>query len=97
MSAYVIAQIKVTDPARFEDYKSLAPETLTPFGGAYVVRGGAYETLEGEWSPERVVVLKFPGLDQAKAWYASADYKKAREVRAGAADFQVLAIEGLPE
>lgn len=97
MPGYIIAEIAVSDPTRFEEYKRLAQASIAPYGGTYVIRGGACETLEGDWSPGRIVVLKFPSVNQAKAWYASADYKKAKDARAGAAVFRMLAVEGLSD
>lgn len=92
---YIIAEIEVTDPGRFEEYKRLAQASIAQHGGTYVIRGGDCEALEGDWRPGRIVVLKFPSVSQAKAWYTSAEYKKARDARAGAAVFRILAIEGL--
>ena len=65
MSAYVIVEIEVLDPVRYEEYKRLAPPSIAAFGGRYVVRGGRSETLEGDWSPKRIVILEFEGLERA--------------------------------
>ena len=57
MSAYVIVEIDIVDPAGYEEYKKLAGATVEKYGGEYIVRGGAAETLEGDWDPKRIVVL----------------------------------------
>jgi uncharacterized protein (DUF1330 family) len=70
MSAFVIAEIDVQHPDLYEDYKVAAPPSIAQYGGRYVVRGGPTVTLEGDWQPKRVVVLEFPSLAQARAWWS---------------------------
>jgi len=94
MTAFVIVQVDVTDPEIFEAYRVQVPPTLEPFGGEYVVRGGEQSVLEGDWHP-RTVVLKFPSLDQAKAWHASAEYKGPKALRNSAANSNMVVVEGL--
>lgn len=96
MSAYVIADIDVTDAAQYEEYKRLVPATIAQYGGKYLTRGGATATLEGSWTPPRVVILEFASVAQAKSWYASPEYAKAKAARAGAAQAKILIVEGLP-
>ena len=72
MAAYVIVQVDVTDPDTFDTYRAQVPATLEPFGGAYIVRGGAMEVLEGDWPVPRCVVIEFPDLESAKAWQLGA-------------------------
>jgi len=94
MSAYLIADIEVNDPTRYEDYKRMAAASVAEFGGTYVVRGGAAETLEGDWIPARVVVLRFPSLDQARAWWDSDRYASAKSLRHSAATSRIILVEG---
>lgn len=94
MAAYVVVDIKVTDALKFQDYRALAQIAVTKFGGRYLVRGGKSETLEGDWQPERLVVVEFPSLEVARQFYDSPEYVAARKARAGAADFDMLVIEG---
>lgn len=96
MPAYVIADIDVTNATQYEEYKSLVPATIAQHGGKYLTRGGATTTLEGGWTPPRVVILEFASVAQAKAWYASPEYAKAKAARAGAANAKILIVEGLP-
>lgn len=95
MVAYVIADVEVTNPAQYEEYKKLTPAAVAQHGGRFVVRGGSTAVLEGEWRPSRVIVLEFPSLDHAKKFYASVEYTHARRVRAGAAVMNIIAVEGV--
>jgi uncharacterized protein (DUF1330 family) len=94
MSAYVIVQIAVEDPAAYERYKTLATPTIPAYGGRYVVRGGRSEILEGGWQPERLVVLEFPTTERARAWWCSPEYAAAKAIRQGCAETEMLLIEG---
>jgi len=94
MPAYVIADVTVTDPERYPDYVRLVPATLEPFGGRFIVRGGSVEVAEGEWRPQRLVVIEFPSLDRAKAWYESPEYGPARELRWKYSNGNILFVEG---
>lgn len=81
MAAYVIADIEVLEPEPLKAYQSRVPETLAPYGGRFLVRGGAHETIEGEWSAKRIVLLEFPDMASAKAWYASPAYQEILPIR----------------
>ena len=96
MSAYVVAEVEVTDPAVYEEYRKLAPATIAKYGGKYLVRGGTVETKEGSWQPKRLVVLEFASMDQARKWYHSPEYAPALALRAKAARSKVLLVEGAP-
>lgn len=95
MAAYIIVQVRVKDPVRYEDYKALAPPSIAQYGGRYIARGGATETLEGGWNPKRLVLLEFPSMAQAKAWWESPEYAEARALRNATADSEMLLVEGL--
>ena len=95
MTAYVIVQIEVTDPETFETYRAQVPPTLEAFGGEYVVRGGEHEVLEGDWSHPRTVVLKFPSVEQAKAWHASTEYEGPKALRQSASNANMIVVEGV--
>jgi len=95
MTAYVIVEINVHDPVRYEDYKKLAAPTVELYGGKYIARGGRTETLEGDWSPSRLVILQFESVEQAKKWLNSEEYKKAQVIRHESADSQMVVIEGI--
>jgi len=94
MTAYIIVDIEVIDPVRYEDYKRQAQEAVRAFGGRYVVRGGTAERLEGSWEPRRVVVLEFPDTATAHAWWSSDAYRPAKELRDATARSNMILVEG---
>ena len=94
-SAYIIANVTVTNPMQYEDYKKWSSEAMRVHGAEVCVRGGKVEVLEGDWAPERLVILKFPSLEAAKAFEASPEYGKARAARQGAAVMRMIAVEGV--
>ena len=94
-SAYIIANVTVTDPAQYEDYKKWSSAAMQAHGAEVCVRGGQVEVLEGDWAPERLVILKFPSIEAAKAFDASPEYGKARAARQGAAVMRMIVVEGV--
>jgi uncharacterized protein (DUF1330 family) len=94
LAAYVIAQIDVTDPAGYEEYRKLAGATVAAYGGRFLVRGGRTETLEGSWQPKRVVVLEFSNVEQARAWWSSPEYSPARAIRRRTAATEMIVVDG---
>lgn len=94
MAAYVLVEVEVTDPATYEEYKQLTPATLAAYGGRFIVRGGTFETLESDWKPNRVVVLEFPTVEQAKTWWNSPEYSTAKAIRQRAANTRMIVLEG---
>ncbi len=95
MPAYVIVDVRVRDRESYERYKHLAAAAVRAFGGRYLVRGGAAETLEGSWRPSRFVILEFPTVEQGRAWWASEEYGPAKALRQACADTEMLLVEGL--
>jgi uncharacterized protein (DUF1330 family) len=94
-SAYIIANVTVTNPEQYEEYKKLSTIAMQAHGAELCVRGGQVEVLEGDWAPTRVVILKFPSMDAAKAYSASVEYTAARNSRHGAAVMRMIAVEGV--
>jgi uncharacterized protein (DUF1330 family) len=94
MPAYVIADVEVTDPAKYEDYKKLTPGAIAKHGGRFIARGGQTATLEGNWRPGRVVIIEFPTYEQARSFYTSVEYTAARRARAGAATMKMIVVDG---
>ena len=94
MAAYVVVEVEVTDPATYEEYKKLTPATIAAYDGKFIVRGGQYETLEGDWKPNRIVMLEFPSVERAKEWWNSPEYTKAKEIRHRAANTKMIVLEG---
>ena len=95
MSAYVVADIKVTDPAGYEPYRPLAAASIARFGGRFIVRGGKTELLEGASEPERIVVIEFPDADTARRWYHSDEYQHALKIRQANSSGRLILVEGV--
>ena len=95
MSAYLVVQIDVTDPERYDQYRKMVPSTLEQYGGKFLIRGGPVETLEGSWHPSRFVVIEFDNIDQAKAWWSSEEYKPAKELRQQTSNTEMILVEGV--
>jgi uncharacterized protein (DUF1330 family) len=95
MAAYVINDMEITDPALFEEYKTLSPASVAQYGGRFLVRGGRTETLEGTWSPKRLVVLEFPTLEQARTWLNSPEYAPAKQLRQRSSRSNIVVVEGV--
>ena len=95
MSAYVIVEIDIVDPTGYEEYKKLAGATVENYGGKYIVRGGAVETLEGDWKPKRIVVLEFESVHRAKEWLNCEAYREPRKMRHRTAKTKMIVVEGV--
>ena len=95
MAAYIIFDVEVTDPALADDYAKLANESLAPFQSKTIVHGGMVEVLEGDWEPKTVVMVEFESMEQARQWYDSPPYSKAKEILHRAASTNVILVEGV--
>ncbi len=95
MPAYLVAEIEVTDPAVFEEYRKKVPATIAQYGGKYIVRGGNVEELEGGWSPRRMVLLEFPTMVQALKWYRSPEYAPLIKLRQKGSTGKVILVQGV--
>lgn len=95
MSAYLIVDIDVRDAAGLEEYRKQVPATLTKYGGRFMVRGGRFEKLEGNWQPKRLVLLEFPSVEQAKRWYDSEEYRPLKAMRLKASNSNLILVEGV--
>ena len=94
-SAYIIANVTVTNPDQYEQYKLWSGAAMQAHGAEVCVRGGKVELLEGDWLPERVVLLKFPNVEAARRFNESAEYGRARAARQGAAVMRMVLVEGV--
>ncbi len=95
MPAYIVADVTVTDQALMEEYRKRVPATLAKYGGRFVVRGGAHRTVEGDWKPNRLVILEFPSLEQAQRWYDSEEYREPKAMRLRAGLTNLVMVEGV--
>ncbi len=95
MAAYVIVDVNINDPTRYEEYKKLAGPTVSAYGGKYIARGGATERLEGERPAGRVVIVEFPSSQRAKEWWSSPEYSEAKTIRQAASTTEMIVVEGI--
>lgn len=95
MAAYALVDVEITDSAGFAEYRKLVPASIAEFGGRFLVRGGAMEVLEGDWKPNRLVVLEFPDLTVLKAWYHSPAYQQLLALRERAATSNFVIVDGV--
>jgi uncharacterized protein (DUF1330 family) len=94
MTAYVVVEVEVIDLAGYEEYKKLSPAAVKLYGGKFLARGGPNETLEGDWRPQRLVILEFESMERAKAWVNSPEYAPARALRHMYAKSEMVVVEG---
>jgi uncharacterized protein (DUF1330 family) len=93
---YLILEMNIRDVEQYKKYMAQAPAAVKAAGGEYLVRGGRSETLEGDWQPHRVAMLRFPSYEAAKSFYDGEMYSRARELRAGTTEyFNMVLVEGV--
>ena len=97
MSAYVIANVRLTETDRYQAYVDNVPGIIEKHGGRYLVRGGESTTMEGDWSPARFIVIEFPDRAAATAFYNDPDYVPFRTLRQEISDSALIIIDGYDE
>ncbi len=95
MAAYAVVNVRVTDPDRYAQYRGKVPDTIARYGGKYLARGGKVEVLEGDWDPQRLVILEFESLERFNEWYNSPEYASLKQLRHEATVTEFAVIEGL--
>ena len=95
MAAYVVVNVEVLNPVRYQDYVKAVPATLAAFGGRFLVRGGKAESLEGTYQPRRFVIIEFESVERARAWWSSAEYAAPKALRQSIARTDLLIVEGV--
>jgi uncharacterized protein (DUF1330 family) len=95
--AYYIADFELTDPEGIRHYSAGVAATFEPFGGKFIVRGGEIAALEGERPKGRLVVIAFDSMEQAQAWYNSAEYQKLKPIRQRSGNSRTFIVEGMPK
>ena len=95
MSAYLIVDITVRDEEHYAAYRARVTDQIQQYGGEYLVRGGRIERLEGDWQPNRVVVIRFDSIAAARRWWESEDYAELKAIRQATTDTNMIVVEGL--
>ena len=96
MAAYLISDITVRDRTAFEIYRTRAAGAIRTYGGRYLARLGEVQVLEGSWNPNMIVIVEFPSLEKARAWYRSPEYAFALKVRDTALSRNLILVDGVP-
>ncbi|MDC1311687.1 DUF1330 domain-containing protein [Burkholderiales bacterium] len=95
MTAYLIAEITVLDPDGYEEYRAKVGASLSNYNAKFLVRGGEIENLEGEWSPQRLVICEFPDMNTIREWYISKEYQEIKKLRDDTAAFNLVSVSGI--
>ncbi|MDT7836529.1 DUF1330 domain-containing protein [Aquabacterium sp. OR-4] len=95
MAAYIIADVTVTNAEQMVKYREWSTRAMQEHGAEVLVRGGTSETLEGDWAPQRLVMLKFADREAAKRFYHSDTYTHARTLREGAGVMRMVVVDGV--
>lgn len=97
MTAYWLARVTVSDPDRFKGYATRVPHIIARYGGRYLARAGRSQVLAGSPGFDRFLVIVFPSFEQALDCYSSAEYQEASSLREGAAEVEIVIVDGVPE
>jgi uncharacterized protein (DUF1330 family) len=95
MAVYSVVNIQITDSARYTEYREKAPATIAHYGGKYLARGGKVNVLEGDWNPQRLVILEFETMERFNEWYNSPEYAPLKQMRHEASVTEFVVVEGL--
>ena len=95
MTAYIVANVQITNPERYPEYRDRVAETVSRYGGKYLVRGGKVDVLEGEWEPQRLVIIEFESVERCYEWYNSLEYTPLNQLRHEVAETQLVIVAGL--
>jgi uncharacterized protein (DUF1330 family) len=95
VSAYAISDVEILDDELIKTYRLLAQDSIAKYGGRYLARGGRVEPVEGGWTPKAIIIVEFPDMARAKAWYQSPDYAEALKVRTDALSRRLIFVEGV--
>lgn len=95
MAGYVIAQIMVNDPEGFQVYVKKNTAAVAQYGGKFLARGGGMEVLEGECPCPRIIVLEFPSVEAARAWYEAPEFEEVKALRHATSDSHLVLVEGV--
>jgi uncharacterized protein (DUF1330 family) len=95
VKAYVIGEIDVTDAVAYEEFRKKLTALNAKYGGKFLVRAGKVETLDGDWKPERLIVIEFPSKGKALAWFRSPQFAPLQDMRRKASRGKLVLVEGV--
>jgi len=95
MTAYVIYDVEIQDPIRYQEFRDLVWRAVEAAGGKYLVRDGSLKVYEGDWKPRNIVVLEFPSVADWEAFYYGPTYQGLKTIRDTCSSARLISVEGL--
>lgn len=95
MPAYMIVNVDIRDTAVYEDFIARVPPLVRKHGGEYLVRGGRFVVLEGDWKPRRLVICRFPDIASVQSLYDDPEYQPLKALRQSVSKIDGVAVEGM--
>jgi uncharacterized protein (DUF1330 family) len=95
MTAYVIFDVEINDPKRYQEFMSGVKPALEQAGARYLVRGGAHKVYEGDWEPRRIVLLELPSVAAWESFYNGPTYQGLKSIRDACSSARLVGVEGL--
>ena len=95
MTAYLLIDVDIHDPEGFQEYRTRTPEFIAKHGGEFLVKGGEFEVIEGDWKPNRLVLFKFPNRQAIRNFFADPDYAEIVAIRFKTSKTIAVAVDGV--
>ena len=95
MSAYVIFDVEIRDPARYQAFMQGVKPALEAAGARYLARGGEHKVYEGDWAPRRIVLLEFPSVAAWESFYFGEVYQALKAIRDECSSARLVSVQGL--
>ncbi len=95
MPAYVIFDVEIRDPSRYQEFMSKVKPALEAAGARYLARGGSHKVYEGDWTPRRIVLLEFPSVEAWETFYRGPVYQGLKAIRDECSSARLVSVDGL--
>ena len=95
MAGYVITDVEITDPALYGEFMEKVTASVEGHGDKFVARGGALDTIEGDWKPQRIAILKFDSVERIREWLSSPEYVALKDIRTRSSNISMVVVEGV--
>ena len=95
MPVYFIGDVIVRDAAAHEEYRRATTDLIARHGGRYLVRGGHFEVISGDWAPKRLIVLEFPDERSARGYLNDPEFAAMADLRRRALNSDIVMVKGV--
>jgi len=95
MAAYMLVDVEVRDAEQYAKYRDEVPALIAKHGGEYLVRGGDFDVVEGDWKPHRLVLFRFPSRQAIHDLMGDPEYAELKALRQRVANSIVVAMDGI--